>query len=316
MIFLCILNFKKAFFKFVCVIFVVDYFFFYISGMDCIKPNKKDETPMWYYFIAGIVFSLAMVCTTYALVFVTFPTQVVFKSAKPIAVMLINLFVCKRYTIQRYFFVSLIVVGLVLFNVFGEQKKDKDIDPMVQYKGIAILSFSLLMDGTLGAIEDRVRHIFAPTSNQMMVSICGWSSVALIVTACATEEVIDVYNFATKHPAIIWHLSVLGIAGAVGQLFIFTMVTSFGALPCSVTTTVRKFFSVVFSIIFMGNPSTAIQWVGTVVVFMALLADATWGKKQIFGKKNDVETANEHPREIKATTSKSNGMQYTGQNAV
>lgn len=262
---------------------------------------------MWYYIIAGVVFSLAMVFTTMALKWVTFPTQIIFKSAKPLAVMIINIFMCKHYTIQRYFFVLLIVVGVVLFQLYQykEPKEDKgdavegkkvdDDTDMHQWYGIAVLSFSLLMDGTLGAIEDRIRRLFRPTSNQMMASICGWSSLALIITVCATTEIVKVYEFAVRHPEVLWHLSVLGLAGALGQLFIFTMVASFGALPCSVTTTVRKFISVVFSIIFFGNPSTPIQWVGTVLVFTALLADAVWGKKVLFKKNGNPKDAENPP---------------------
>jgi len=55
----------------------------------------------------------------------------------------------------------------------------------------------------------------------------------------------------------------------------------------SIVTTTRKFFTVLFSVFFMGNPmqSPVRQWIATVVVFAALFADAVWGKKQLFGKK-------------------------------
>lgn len=290
-----------------------------ILVLEFVKPGKKDETPTRYYLAAGIVFSLAMVLTTLSLRYVTFPMQVIMKSAKPIAVMLINLFMCKRYTIQRYFFVSLIVAGLLLFKFFEEPAKKEaskvdvksnDVDAeMGQWIGIAILSVSLLMDGTLGAIEDRIRRLYKPTSNQMMTSICGWSSEVLIIWVAASQEIVEVYNFATRHPIILWQLALLGLAGAVGQLFIFTMVTSFGALPCSITTTVRKFISVVFSIIFYKNPSTAVQWVAIVLVFSALLADAFWGKKQLFGKKKEHDA-------VKATAPKLDDAQTSGQNPV
>lgn len=289
--------------------------------MEFVKPGKKDETPTRYYLAAGIVFSLAMALTTLSLRYVTFPMQVIMKSAKPIAVMVINLFMCKRYTIQRYFFVSLIVAGLLLFKFFEEKepttkdaskidaKSDTTDAEMGQWIGIAILSVSLLMDGTLGAIEDRIRRLYKPTSNQMMTSICGWSSEVLIIWVAASQEIVEVYNFATRHPMVLWQLALLGLAGAVGQLFIFTMVTSFGALPCSITTTVRKFVSVVFSIVFFGNKSTVVQWLAIALVFLALLADALWGKKQLFGKKIEATT-------VKATAPKLDDAQSSGQNPV
>lgn len=71
------------------------------------------------------------------------------------------------------------------------------------------------------------------------------------------------------------------------------MISSFGSLACSITTTVRKLFSVVFSIIFFGNPSTALQWLGAGLVFSGLFADAIFGKRKKkstkSNKNNDVE---------------------------
>lgn len=208
--------------------------------------------------------------------------QVIFKSAKPISVMFINLFMCKRYTIQRYIFVLLIVVGVVLFKLFEAKDKHankKDDDNLKQWYGIGVLTFSLAMDGLLGAIEDKVRHQYKPSPHQMMVSICGWGSAALLIAAAATTEIVEVFKFAGRHPSVLWQLGVLGLCGATGQLFIFTMIACFGALSCSVTTTVRKFISVIFSIIFFANPSTWQQWGATLIVFGALLADAFFGKR-------------------------------------
>lgn len=176
----------------------------------------------------------------------------------------------------------MIVVGVVLFKIFEHKDKSankKDDNHLYQWYGIGVLTFSLAMDGVLGALEDRVRREYKPSPHQMMVSICGWGSAALLIAAFATTEIIEVFKFASRHPTVIWQLGVLGLCGATGQLFIFTMIACFGALSCSVTTTVRKFISVIFSIIFFGNPSTPVQWAATVIVFGALLADAFWGKR-------------------------------------
>lgn len=100
--------------------------------------------------------ALTMVASNLALKWVTYPMQVIFKSAKPISVMVLNLFMCKRYTIQRYIFVLLIVVGVVLFKLFEKDDKGKakkDDDEFYKWLGIGVLTFSLAMDGLLGAIE-------------------------------------------------------------------------------------------------------------------------------------------------------------------
>lgn len=79
----------------------------------------------------------------------------------------------------------------------------------------------------------------------------------------------------------------LAITGAVGQLFIFIMVASFGPLACSVVTTTRKFFTVLCSVIFFGNPLTSRQWFGAALVFAGLFLDAAFGKGKPAPKKTE-----------------------------
>lgn len=279
---------------------------FLLSVLDLIKPEVKDATYFAYYIAGSMATASAMISSNMALRFVSYPMQVIFKSAKPIAVMTFGIFICKRYTIQRYIFVLLIVVGVIVFKLFESKEgkapklptmtnstltnstitaeaaakdaKAQSITEWEQYTGIALLIFSLAMDGVLGAVQDRIKAKYAPTFRQMMLSFSAWCCIITAIIVIVTGEIVQVYHFANRHPNVLLHLLILGVAAAIGQIFIFTMVSSFGSLACSVTTTVRKFFSVVFSIIFFQNPSTLIQWVGAVVVFLALLGDAFYGK--------------------------------------
>lgn len=52
-------------------------------------------------------------------------------------------------------------------------------------------------------------------------------------------------------------------------------------------TTTRKFFTVLISIIFLRNPITVRQGVATALVFIALFADALWGKKELCKSKGE-----------------------------
>lgn len=204
--------------------------------------------------------------------------------------MISGLFICKRYAAQRYFFVLIIVIGVVVFKFFesdegekpkktNETNKNATKTSDFQMYGTALLVLSLLMDGILGAIQDKMRAVYAPTSRQFMIGMSACGSALLIVAVIVTGEIINVYEFSRIHPEVLWHIATFAVAGVVGQLFIFTMIASFGSLACSVTTTVRKFFSVLFSIIFFGNPSTPLQWLGAILVFAGLFADAFFGKK-------------------------------------
>jgi len=61
--------------------------------------------------------------------------------------------------------------------------------------------------------------------------------------------------------------------------FIFTTITTFGPLKCSLITTTRKFFTVLGSVFIFNNPMTIIQWMGTLLVFIGLALDSKYGKE-------------------------------------
>ena len=49
-------------------------------------------------------------------------------------------------------------------------------------------------------------------------------------------------------------------------------VSDFGPLPCSIITTTRKFFTVLFSVIIFGTILAGHQWIGVVLVFSGIIS--------------------------------------------
>ncbi|KXJ83907.1 hypothetical protein RP20_CCG026819 [Aedes albopictus] len=124
-----------------------------------------------------------------------------------------------------------------------------------------------------------MRQHSSPSAQHMMLAMNGWSTLLLIPALFITGEAMEFIAFATKYPQMLGHLATLALAGALGQLFIFMMVSSFGALACSVVTTTRKFFTVLCSVLLFGNSLSSRQWMGAVLVFTGLFADMFFGKK-------------------------------------
>lgn len=248
------------------------------------RPQSQDTTPKVYYASSALTYLLAMISSNMALRWVAYPMQVVAKSAKPIPVMLLGVLIGRKsYTLQKYLFVLLIVVGVILF-MFKEGKTNSN--PLEQEGlGQLLLIMSLTMDGLTGAIQERMRQHSSPSAQHMMLAMNGWSSLLLSVPLVVSGEAFEFVNFAAKYPQMLTHLATLALAGALGQLFIFMMVSSYGALACSVVTTTRKFFTVLCSVLLFGNNLTSRQWTGTVLVFTGLFADMFYGKKGASGGK-------------------------------
>lgn len=252
----------------------------FAAGLALIKHEKEDSTHFSFYASSSVTYLLAMISSNMALRWVPYPMQVVGKSAKPIPVMILGVLIGnKSYSVQRYCFVFVIVVGVILFMM--KDTKPGAAQAVDQNLGVGevLLFLSLSMDGLTGAIQERMRTAHAPTAQHMMAAMNGWSTLFLAVLIILSGELFEFIPFAAKYPFVLWNLALLSITGALGQLFIFMMVASFGPLACSVVTTTRKFFTVLFSVIFFGNVLSSRQWIGTSLVFAGLFADAAFGKK-------------------------------------
>lgn len=212
-----------------------------------------------------------------ALRWVAYPTQVVAKAAKPIPVMILGVLIGRKsYSMRKYLFILLIVLGVVLFMY-----KEGQVNKNTENAGLGeiLLFLSLSMDGLTGAIQERMRAASKPSAQHMMLAMNYWSTLMLGTALIITGEGRLFVSFALKYPELFGHLASLALAGAIGQLFIFMMVSHYGPLPCSVVTTTRKFFTVLFSVLFFGNSLSGRQWFGTFLVFTGLFADMLVGKK-------------------------------------
>lgn len=212
-----------------------------------------------------------------ALRWVAYPTQVVAKAAKPIPVMVLGVLLGRKsYAMQKYLYILLIVLGVVMF-MYKEGQVNKNSENAGL--GEVLLFMSLSMDGLTGAIQERMRAASKPSAEHMMLAMNYWSTLMLGSALVLTGEGKEFIVFALKYPELFGHLASLALAGAIGQLFIFMMVSGFGPLPCSVVTTTRKFFTVLFSVLFFGNTLSGRQWFGTFLVFSGLFADMLTGKR-------------------------------------
>lgn len=249
------------------------------------KPQGNDTTHTGYYASSALTYLLAMVSSNMALRWVAYPTQVVAKAAKPIPVMILGVLIGRKsYSLQKYLFILIIVLGVVLFMY-----KEGKINPNSENAGLGeiLLFLSLSMDGLTGAIQERMRAASRPSAQHMMLAMNGWSSLMLGTAIIVTGEGKEFLSFAVKHPELCTHLIMIALAGAFGQLFIFMMVSSYGPLPCSIITTTRKFFTVLFSVLFFGNTLANRQWFGALLVFTGLFADMFYGKKDAGDNKTD-----------------------------
>lgn len=242
------------------------------------QKKFRDTVPVKDYIASALTYLIAMVTSNMALRHVNYPTQVIGKSCKPIPVMILGvLYAKKSYPLKKYFFITLVVVGVALF-VWKDSASSK-VTESSGYAGYILLVISLAMDGFTGGIQDKMRSEHQPSFSHLMYNMNFWSSIILSAALLITGEIWLFIDFVKRHPNILSDILAFSALSALGQLFIFLTVTDFGPLPCSIVTTTRKFFTVLTSILYFGNPTTYRQYLGIILVFTGLALDQFKGKE-------------------------------------
>lgn len=121
-----------------------------------------------------------------------------------------------------------------------------------------------------------MRHDHKPTSFEMMYYLNGFSILPLLLLTIGASILYrpePVYLYLLAHPSKFTHILEYGIASAIGQIFIFRAMITFGTLTLSVITTTRKFFTVFLSILLFKHVLSAGQWACVALVLAGSTLD-------------------------------------------
>lgn len=291
---------------------------FVYAALLLTHEHAPNETPQGFYSLSAVFYVVALVTSNSALRFISYPCQVVgkglvklfittalilmlmFSALKPIPTMLFGCCVGgKSYALHKYIFVVLIVTGAIMF--FYKPGLDSKDESTIGY---VLVGISLLMNGFTAGVQEKMRSHARPSPLNLMLFINSWSSAFLVVGVIVSNEFRGFIEFSTKHPEILINIGAILIVGGFGQIFTCSMITSFGVVPCCIVLTIRKFFNVLFSVIYFGNALSIQQWVATALIFTTLLLDTFFSLKL---KKTDGKISLSVEEE-KTDASKSTGL--------
>lgn len=229
------------------------------------SANGKANVHLGDYFSVSLSYLLAMWFSFTALRHMSYPMQALGKSCKLIPVMLMGILIRRRRHPPRDFVcVLLISAGVALFS-WKSGKSSTPTSPL----GVVLLLLSLFMDGVTGPLQERLVARHNPSTHQLMF----WQNlVACAICACmsAVTEGAAAPAFVARHPAVVRDIAAFAVMSALGQNFIFYTVRNFSALAVTTITTTRKMFTILLSIVLFNHRMVARQWVGLVLVFLAI----------------------------------------------
>lgn len=220
-----------------------------------------------------LVLSLTSIASTFTSVrslrYVIYPVQVLFKSCKPVPVMLFGTILGKKYPLRKYVNVMIITTGVALFMGGGSSTRKGDSSDTTLI-GAFMLSISLCFDGATGAYEDKLMGSDHVEPFDLMYNIQLGKAIISFCTLIATNGIIDFIQTLSQGGI---SLVILGLTGAIGQVFVFVTISKFGALNCALIGLGRKMLSLLLSFIFYGHTMNAFQTVGLTLSLAAMIAN-------------------------------------------
>lgn len=259
--------------------------------------QKRNAIPLSYYFYLVLMFLSVNVLNNYALNFhIPLPLHMIFRSGSLIASLVMGMLLLKkRYSISKYLAVVGITIGICISTIASSKAKvaapapanastEEAVDaappvPLVEWSiGIGMLTFALFASALMGIYQEKMYAKFGKHPHEALFFVHALSlpAFALMWNDIAKHAALYQASPILTVPIISRFVSVPSmwawlLGNVVTQLMcikgVYILTSEVSSLVCTLVVTLRKFFSLLFSIYYFENPFSVYHWIGTSLVF-------------------------------------------------
>uniref|UniRef100_A0A1I8HRG0 Adenosine 3'-phospho 5'-phosphosulfate transporter 1 n=1 Tax=Macrostomum lignano TaxID=282301 RepID=A0A1I8HRG0_9PLAT len=220
------------------------------------------RAPAFEYTWSSLSNVLSSWCQYEALLYVSFPTQVLAKACKIIPVMLMGKLVSRKsYRWDEYATAALISAGTSTFLLASESDEHATSAAATTLSGAALLAGYMAFDAFTSTWQSVLFTRHGVTTLQMMA---GTSVLSCVLTVAAQLE-------QGSLPA--------ACASTIGQLVIFQTIARFGSVTFIIIMTVRQAFAILLSCLIYQHRVPPLGYLGVAVVFWLCFLESTWASE-------------------------------------
>ncbi|XP_062141179.1 UDP-xylose and UDP-N-acetylglucosamine transporter [Drosophila sulfurigaster albostrigata] len=257
----------------------------------------KPKIALKDYVMLVVLFFGANVCNNYAFNFnISMPLHMIFRSGSLMANMIMGIILLKkRYNLRQYSSVAMITAGIILCtlvssgdvkdNTHASLKVDTSYSDFFWWSvGIALLTIALLVTAYMGIYQEVIYKRYGKHPNEAlffthMLPLPGFLIMASNIAqhwsiAINTEPValaMPGLNWTVSFPLILFYLLCNVVTQYICISAVYVLTTECASLTVTLVVTLRKFVSLLFSIMYFRNPFTISHWLGTVLVFFGTI---------------------------------------------
>ncbi|XP_012273366.1 UDP-xylose and UDP-N-acetylglucosamine transporter isoform X2 [Orussus abietinus] len=261
--------------------------FFLTSKCGTVKPaiGIKD------YTLLVLMFFVSNVCNNYAFDFnIPMPLHMIFRSGSLIANMIMGIIVLnKRYPISKYLSVSMITLGIAICTLVSSndikstRPAHLELMPTTPMEdlfwwtiGISLLVVALFISARMGIYQETLHQRYGKHPREalyythllpMPFFLLLIPNILEHIKMALKSSVLELPLIGLQMPKTIVYLvgNVLSQYICIRSVYVCTSECT--SLTVTLVLTLRKFISLIFSILYFKNPFTIYHWIGTILVF-------------------------------------------------
>lgn len=273
---------KKTYAQTVTLVTQIVYVF--CAGIELsLDGFTKPKVPLYSYGLLSVLTTAGMYFTNASLAYLSYPTRIIFKSAKPIPTMGVEVIYPPRKTFTSLEIVAifLLTIGITLFS-YGEVIGV----PNFSFMGVFLVSIGTVADALTSNYEKK--NIFRPydashAEVMLFASFFGIFWTCLSMFSTLPENISYLYN---NSEVFMW-ICFSAVGGYFSVSFVLLLIKSSGPTYAEVVKGFRKAFSITFSYIVYPTPDKHFGYfhLAGVSFFLLSIANTVWAKSRKKGKK-------------------------------
>lgn len=274
------------------IITLAQFLFISIKGfiMESRFGTKKSVIPISQYLSLVVMFFVVSVLNNYALNFnISMPLHMIFRSGSLIANMILGIIILKKsYTLRQYISIIIISLGICICTLASAssdaksketvQSSEENTDIFWWIIGIIMLTLALVLSACMGIIQEKLysTHGKHPDEalyyNHVLTLPMFMFLYKDILVQAETFNKSEPYDLVLFSLPIIW---IYLIGNTLTQYIciksVFVLTTECTSLTVTLVLTLRKFTSLLISILYFRNPFTLYHWIGSSLVFIGTI---------------------------------------------
>ncbi|XP_070193626.1 UDP-xylose and UDP-N-acetylglucosamine transporter-like [Littorina saxatilis] len=248
--------------------------------------TRRPAIPIRMYLAMVALFFVVQTLNNYVLgLNVSMPLQMIFRSGSLVANLLLGYIILKkRYKPSKYLSVVLITLGIILCTIasasFVDSQPSHTDDPVHDFivwgLGVALLVLSLLLSAGMGIFQEKTYAKYGkhPSEALFYNHLLPLPAFLFLAQDIYAQGLLYNASVSTVLPVIgssiprAW-LVLLGntITQYICIRAVFVLTTECSSLTVTLVVTLRKFLSLIVSILYFKNPFTLFHWFGAAFVF-------------------------------------------------